>query len=175
MKRMILLCLVLLTSSAQADSLFTFKDGSAHVWASYYVKRNEYCTIKPFGEYCVGKNDVVSIKTVLPGTQASEYGISTLGDSDLEQQRDDNLNALESLKCSQLRASTSKTAQEAYRRECLSREQQEVWDEEEMRNEGLRREVRAEEERVRQEEEKKKRQSEQDRKMVPSRPRSTRD
>jgi hypothetical protein len=173
MKKMILFCLVLVSSSAQADILFKFKDQSAHVWTGYYAKGNEYCTLKSFGEYCTSRQDVVSITTVPPGTEASEYGISTLGGSDIESTRDDNIKALDSLNCTQLRASTSRAAQEAYRNECLSRDQQLVWDEEQQRTESLRREAQIEEERVRHEEEKKMKRKEQERKAVPTRPRST--
>ena len=175
MKKIALLCLVLFPSFASADSLFKFKDGSAHVWGSYYNKGNQYCTMKSFGEYCVDRSDVLSIATVPPGTAASEYGVSSLGDSGVEQQREDNMKALESLNCTQLQTSTSTKAQEMYRDQCLSREQKKEWDEEQVRKEAQQREAQTEAARAKHEEDSKKRRKELEQKAVATRPRSTPD
>ena len=172
MKKLIVLCLVLVSSSSPADTLFRFKDGSANVWASYYAKGGQYCTMKSYGEYCVDRADVVTIATVPPGTPASEYSVSSLGDSELEQRRDSNSKALDSLNCLQLKTSTTQKAQEQYRTECLNNEQRYEWDEEQARTRSLQREARQQEESARNEEERTKRQKEREQKVVPSRPRS---
>ncbi len=170
MKKIIVLCLVLFSSSANADSLFRFKDGSAHVWESYYAKGGQYCTMKSYGEYCVNRSDVVSIKDVPAGTSASEYSVSSLGDSEVD--RDANLRALDSLNCEQLKASTAQKAQEQYRRECLSREQRQELEEEQARMEWTDREARAQDERARYEEEQRRKQKQAEQKVTPGRPRS---
>lgn len=88
MKKLLMIAvLVSFSQVAQADWLIKFKDKTANVWPSYYQKGSDYCTTKSFGEYCVRRSDVASIKEVPEGTEATEYGMSTLGSSEAEQRR----------------------------------------------------------------------------------------
>ncbi|MEK6742225.1 MAG: hypothetical protein AABZ15_01355 [Nitrospirota bacterium] len=70
--------------TAHADWLLRFKDKTANVWPSYFEKDSQYCTMKTFGEYCVRKSDLVSIKEVPAGTEASDYSVSSLGGKEAE-------------------------------------------------------------------------------------------
>lgn len=79
MSRIIALCFALFAETASADVMLKFNDGTANVWESYYENGTQYCTKKSFGEYCVLKKDVISIKEVPAGTQATEYSMSTVG------------------------------------------------------------------------------------------------
>ena len=149
---LMLLYPAMLSQQAHADVLITFKDHTSHVWASYYNKGNECCTMKEFGEYCVDKTDIASIKEVASGAKGSEYGASAVGASGRPEQRDENIKALDSLNCNQLRAANTAAAAEQYRSECMTKEQRETWDQEQDRKELKRREAAAEEERIKAEE-----------------------
>jgi hypothetical protein len=147
MKKIIVLCFMLLAQTTQGEVLVRFKDQTSHVWSSYYLKGAEYCTMKTFGEYCVEKADVVSIKEVPPETEGSEYSVSSVGEASATttERRDENLEALKSLDCSQLRAANTERALEQYRNECLTREEQVAWDEQQYRKAEQIRQARAEE------------------------------
>jgi hypothetical protein len=72
---------------AQADHLITLTDGTRVVWSSYYEKGDRFCTQKSMGEVCWAKSDVRAIKEVPDGTDASEYGVSSLGDENAAARR----------------------------------------------------------------------------------------
>jgi hypothetical protein len=156
----ILLSPTIFSQQAHADVLITFKDHTSHVWTSHYQKGNEYCTMKEFGEYCVDKTDVASIKEVSSDTKGSEYGASAVGASGRSEQLDESIKALESLNCNQLRTANTAAAAEKYRNECMTKEQQDTWDQEQQRQESLRRQAAAEEQRIKAEEAQAKRQKE---------------
>lgn len=79
MKSLIVIVFILLCSQvASADTMLRFKDGTAFVWEPFYVKGSNYCTEKEYGEICVPKNTVKSLKEVPAGTEASEYGMSVV-------------------------------------------------------------------------------------------------
>lgn len=134
--------LMICAQTAHADYMLQFKDKTANVWAVYYAKGKEYCTKKEFGEYCVQKSDVVSIKEVSAGTEASEYGITTSGGDPemLEQRREENRAALMSLNCTQLKASNTKASKAQYRNECFTPEEKKVWNEKVQSDEERKRE-----------------------------------
>jgi len=162
MAKILALMLIVIVQTAHADVMLQFKDKTAHVWDSYYEKAGQYCTMKSFGEFCVQKKDVVSIKNVPPGTEASEYGVSSMGPA--AQDYDDRLKALHSLNCTQLRASTSDTAKEHYRNECMTRAEQDAWDEQQKRKAASLKEER-EKQRAEEAEAARKKQAEIDRKQ----------
>ncbi len=143
MKRLFAIAvLVLLAMPAMADVMLSFKDGTRNVWTAYYAKGKEYCTKKEFGEYCVQKSDVVSIKEVPAGTEASVYGITSGGDSELlEQRREENSAALKSLNCTQLKASNTAASKAQYRNECFTPEEKKAWNEKVRRDEDRQRAV----------------------------------
>jgi len=155
-----LLCPTMFSQQANADVLITFKDHTSHVWTSHYKKGNEYCTMKQFGEYCVDKTDVASITEVSSDTKGSEYGASVVGASGLSERLDENIKALDSLNCNQLRTANTAVAAEKYRNECMTKEQQDTWDKEHQRKELLHRQTAMEEEKIRAEEAQTKRQKE---------------
>ena len=119
--RMILPAVVMFAvSPAQADVLLKFKDGTANVWEGYSEKGNQYCTQKSIGEYCVLKKDVLSVQEVPPGTQASEYGVSSLGDKNVSKKREENVRSLSRFNCDELSKLNTPAARKAYAAECTS-------------------------------------------------------
>ena len=82
MKTILAVAVLLLSSQAAfADTLITFKDGSATVWGDeVYKKGSQYCYQKAYGfEDCAEKSWVVSMRKVDPGTSAMEYGGAASG------------------------------------------------------------------------------------------------
>jgi hypothetical protein len=79
--------LVFSCQTAHADWLLKFKDNTSNVWPSYFEKGAQYCTMKPFGEYCVRKADLTSIREVPAGTEASDYSVSSLGGKEAENRK----------------------------------------------------------------------------------------
>ncbi len=58
----IILIGLLLTSPAYAKFRILLKDGTTFTWSNYFEEKDNYCTHKSFGKFCVSKNDVASIK-----------------------------------------------------------------------------------------------------------------
>lgn len=70
--------ILFVATPAYGDTLIRFTDGNAVVWDNVYVRGPEHCTRLDIGVFCVQSRDVAEMKTVVLGTRASEYGVSTL-------------------------------------------------------------------------------------------------
>lgn len=73
-----LLLILIPVSSAVADTMLRFTDGNSLVWDNVFIDGDRHCTLMDIGTVCFRTRDIVSIKTVEHGTQASEYGLSVI-------------------------------------------------------------------------------------------------
>lgn len=67
MAKKLLILLFLLASSAgicNAEYELRLTDGVILIWPSYSVERDQYCTDKEFGKFCILKRDVAAIKEI---------------------------------------------------------------------------------------------------------------
>ncbi len=54
--------LLIFASTADARVKLILKDGIILTWSNYFEEKDQYCTHKPYGKFCISKSDVASIQ-----------------------------------------------------------------------------------------------------------------
>ncbi len=76
-----LVCIFLFTAVSSADFLLTAKGGQSFVWGDYREKDGNYCTWDYGGDFCIPKNEILSVKEIKERKPDSEGGRSDAGNS----------------------------------------------------------------------------------------------